>query len=149
MLFVPRNRFGKTRIKIMLGFPPKLLFYLGPINCVFPIVSRPVFDKLNNRLIATHYMQYFLYYRKVIYILCKSSHTIRFTQLAFLDDHLNCPTMILNIKPIPYIFAVAVHRHSFSFENIGNCQRNKFFRKMKGSEIVRTVGYGYRQTIRM
>ena len=55
--------------------------------------------------------------------------------------------MVLDIKPVAYIFPVPVDWQGLSFEGVQDDERNQFFGEMIGAIIVRAVRDGNRQTI--
>jgi hypothetical protein len=57
--------------------------------------------------------------------------------------------VILNIQPISDLPAIAIDRERFTCESIQNHQRDKFFRELVRTVIIRAIGYGDGQVIGM
>src|ERR1700741_2400606 len=70
-----------------------------------------------------------------IFALAISADIVAFADAPALSDQEERACMILNIKPVAHVLALAIDRQWFALERIENDQRNKLFRKMTRAKI--------------
>src|SRR5690606_1595445 len=117
-------------------------------------MSRPVLHKLNKLLRGVfRAIKFSVHYitekpdQVDVLPLVESANIVGFTISRFMENQINSPCMINDIKPIPGIFPVAVYGKRFIPEDIIDHQRNELFRELAGPVIIGTVGYYIRQAV--
>ena len=76
-----------------------------------------------------------------------SAYIVDFANTSFVDDKVDCFTMVFYIEPVTHVKTFAVNRKRFVVQCISNHKRNKLFREVIRSVVIRTTGNCYRQSV--
>ncbi len=69
----------------------------------------------------------------------ETADVVGFSYLAFMEDEVDCSCMILHVKPVPYVLALAVNWKRLSVLDIVDEQRDKLLRELVWTIVVRAV----------
>ncbi len=64
----------------------------------------------------------------------ETADVVGFSNLAFVEDEVDCSCMILNVEPVSYILSLAVYRKRFPVADVVDKERDEFL-----WELVRAV----------
>ena len=107
LFLIPLNRLRHPHIKSCLRTPSQFIMNLGNIQGIAHIVPFPIFHKLNQTLWliqdSTNKMNNF---EVAAFLPCPN--VIDFSYPSMLENHIDSPAMIMNVKPITYITAIAI-----------------------------------------
>ncbi len=133
--------------------PPEFRFDLRWIDGVAPVVARTILDKRDQASVR------FSVRSKRIEGIAdtfddgdvlgrrSAADVIGFPDPSALQNRRQRLDVILDVKPIPHVAAIAVNRQWLFFEGVEKHERYEFFRKMVGAVVVRAVRYERRQPI--
>ncbi|MNN48156.1 hypothetical protein D3C81_1626190 [compost metagenome] len=76
-----------------------------------------------------------------------TAYIIHFTTYTFVQYEINRSTVIIDMQPVPNIFAIAVNRNLLFVQNFRNRQWNQLLREMVRAVIVRAPGNVHRQAV--
>ncbi len=152
---VPLDGFADTGLKGLGRLPAQFRFELARVNRVAAVVAWAVghvADLLGVRLSVSAGAQ-FVQQRAHCFdnfdvgLFVPAAHVVNLTQAPSFKHTADRAAMVFDVKPVPHLHAVAIHRQGLARQRVDDHQRNQLLGKMEGAVVVAAVGGEHRQAV--
>lgn len=151
---VPADGLFKAFFELEGRFPAEFALEFGGVDGVALIVAGTVGDKGDevqvSALRAAEQTVGGLYqqlYKVYILPLIEAAYIVGLGGSALMENQIDRPGVVLNIKPIPHILSLAIDRQGLTLAYVVDKQRNQLFRELIRPVIVGTVGHYSRHPV--
>ena len=79
--------------------------------------------------------------------LVESANVVRLGDLAFVENKVYSPRVVLHVKPVAHVLPFPVHRKRPAVPDVVDEQRDKFLRELVRPVVVRAVGHYRRHAV--
>ena len=138
MFQIPRDGKLYAVVKARLRRPTELRGNFRRVNGVALVVTFAVGDELNQILTLAENAQNRLDDVQIRALIVPAD-VVDFADGAAPNNQVNRRAVILDVKPIANVYALAVDGQLFVVERVDNHERNQLFREVKRSVVVRAA----------
>jgi len=151
---IPANRVAQTFVKAHGLLPAELVFELGAVYGVAPVVAGPVFDVGDERIELPHGLAGLLgddvdkpVKEPDVFPLVLAADVVGLSDTSARHDSPHRSVVVYHVEPVANVLAIAIDREGFVFQHVENHKRDELFRKLIGPVVVRAIRDGHGKAV--
>ncbi|OPZ48416.1 MAG: hypothetical protein BWY95_00845 [Bacteroidetes bacterium ADurb.BinA104] len=151
---IPANRVAQTFVKAHGLLPAELVFELGAVYGVAPVVAGPVFDVGDERIELPHGLAGLLgddvdkpVKEPDVFPLVLAADVVGLSDTSARHDSPHRGVMVYHVEPVANVLAVAIDWQGLALQHVEDHEGDELFWKLIGPVVVRAIRDSDREAI--